>query len=215
MSVRAVLLDMGGVLIPEVSSYEGARLARASDAWVRECGRRVSAAYRARREDCSQPDLDQVLADVEPERRRALLRAFRAEADQPPYSFARPVVAALARSYRLGLVSNTVLPGAHHTRTLARAGILQHLGAAVWSADFGRRKPDPAMLLWVLDRLRVPARAAVFVGDKLRTDVVAARRAGVRSVWLRRNGAAVTPEDPRPDFIIADLRQLPGLLRRL
>jgi HAD superfamily hydrolase (TIGR01509 family) len=211
VTVRAVLLDMGGVLIPEVSSYEGARLDGASDAWVRECGRRVSAAYRARREDC----LDRVLADVEPGLRRALLRAFRAEADQPPYSFARPVVAALARTYRLGLVSNTVLPGAHHARTLARAGILEHLGAAVWSADFGRRKPDPAMLLFVLDRLGVPARDAVFVGDKLRTDVVAARRAGVRSVWLRAYGAAATPEAPRPDFIITDLRQLPGLLKRL
>jgi putative hydrolase of the HAD superfamily len=143
-----------------------------------------------------------------------LLDAFRRQASPRPFDFARSVVAELAERWPLGLISNNVLPGYHHARMLARAGILAHFSAAVWSANFGRRKPDPAMLLHVLRVLRVPPHAAVFVGDKLSTDVLAAQRAGVRSIYLRRRGAPLVGR-ARPDFTVGDLRAVPALLRSL
>lgn len=224
--VEAVLLDMGGVLLPEVSGYAGAardgalldtlrRLGLAEPAQVvLACGTRLRDAYRALEAEGTQPDPEVVLGELPEDARRLLLGAFAREATQPPFSYAREVVASLARRYRLGLISNTVIPGAHHARALERAGILEHFGAAVWSANFGSRKPDPAMLRFVLARLEVPARRAIFVGDKLRTDVAAARRAEVRSVWLRRD-RAVPLDRERPDFVIQDLRELPLLLARL
>jgi FMN phosphatase YigB (HAD superfamily) len=60
----------------------------------------------------------------------------------------------------------------------------------------------------------VRARDAVFVGDKLRTDIEAARRARVRAIHLRRRGAP-TGGHAKPDFVIRDLRELPILLQRL
>src|SRR5262249_50795578 len=120
-----------------------------------------------------------------------------------------------APDYRLGLVSNDALPGDHYERILRRAGILRHLRCAVWSANFGRRKPDPAMIEHVLEVLRVPRERAVFVGDKLRTDVAAAKAAGVRSVYIRKRGAPWASGGLRPDFTIGDLRALPALLRQL
>lgn len=224
--VTAVVLDMGGVLIPEIESYDGvaqdaglldflrARGHAHPEVLVREAGRRVRQAYRERAASCTQPDLHAVLGDLAPDVRAALLRAMARQAAQPPWSFARALVAALARQYRLGLVSNTVIPGDHHERNLGRAGILRHLGAALWSANFGRRKPDPAMLERVLEILRVPPRRALFVGDKHRTDVEAAARAGVRCVWLR-TGEPPSGGGARPDFVLSDLRELPALLRRL
>jgi FMN phosphatase YigB (HAD superfamily) len=224
--VEAVLLDMGGVLIPEVSGYAGAaRDATLQDGLRRlgvpepatlalECGERLRSAYRALEAECVQPDPATVLGELPEDVRRLLLLGFAREAARPPFSYAREVVANLAHRYRLGLVSNTVIPGPHHARSLERAGILPHLGAVAWSANFGRRKPDPAMLHFVLGRLGVAGRHAIFVGDKLRTDVEAARRAGVRSVWLRRQ-APLSTDGARPDFVIQDLRELPLLLRRL
>jgi len=37
----------------------------------------------------------------------------------------------------------------------------------------------------------VPARAAVYVGDQLEVDALAATAAGLRGIWLNRNGGAV------------------------
>jgi HAD superfamily hydrolase (TIGR01549 family) len=225
--VEAVLLDMGGVLLPELQTYERAARDRAfldalaeqgvaqPEAFAIECAKRVREAYRALERERTQPDLDVVLADCTPAVRHLLVLAFQHQSAPPPYAYAAAVVGELARSYRLGLVSNTAIPGDHHARVLRRAGMLRHFGCAVWSANFGRRKPDPAILSHVLARLRVPARRALFVGDKLRTDVAAARAAGVRSVYIRKRGAPCASRELRPDFTIGDLRALPALLRSL
>lgn len=224
--IVAVVLDMGGVLIPEVPDYSGAKknptlfdhLARLGvekpETLTEATGARIWKTYRALEAQCEQPDLHQLLSDLAPGVRQLLIRTFGQEAARIPFAHAREVVATLAKRYRIGLVSNTVLPGKHHERRLTLYGILPHISAARWSANFGRRKPDPAMLRAVLAELRVTPRQAVFVGDKIRTDVEAARRAGVRSIWLRRKGA-LKPEGPHPDFVIQDLRELPLLLRQL
>jgi len=225
--VEAVLLDMGGVLLPELQTYERAVRDRGflaalceqgvahPESFVTERAKRLRESYRALESECLQPDLDQVLADCTPVVRALLLGAFKREAAPRPYAHARAVVARLARDYALGLVSNNAMPGDHHARVLRRAGILQHIDCAVWSANFGRRKPDPAMIQHVLARLGIRRERAIFVGDKLRTDVAAARRAGVRSVYIRKRGAPLAPADLRPDFTIGDLRALPALLRQL
>ncbi|HTO07757.1 MAG TPA: HAD family hydrolase [Myxococcota bacterium] len=223
----AVLLDMGGVLLPELQSYERAGRDPGFLAALREQGVdepeklvaglaiRLRDAYRALESECGQPDLDEVFRDCTPRVRALVLGAFKRESSPPPYAHAREVVAQLARRYRLGLVSNNAIPGGHEAAVLRRTGLLRHFGCAVWSAEFGRRKPDPGMLLHVLDTLRVPRERAIFVGDKLRTDVAAARAAGVRSVYLRKRGAPYASSPLRPDFTIGDLRALPGLLRSL
>jgi putative hydrolase of the HAD superfamily len=224
--VELVLLDMGGVLLPEFSHYEraaqdeallaalGARGIREPQKFIAERALRVRQAYVALSHACTQPDLDAVLGDSAPDVRRLLLLGFAAVADRRPYAQVGDALRALAKLVRLALVSNTIIPGEHHRRTLERYGLLHWFECALWSANFGRRKPDPAMIHHVLGRLGVPARRALFVGDKLRTDVLAARRAGVRPVHLRRRGAPAT-SGPEPDFVIRDLHELPLLLQRL
>jgi putative hydrolase of the HAD superfamily len=225
--LEAVLLDMGGVLIPEAGYSAAARnptlqshLTRLGvedpESLAREAGSRIREAYRALEEQCEQPDPYQVLADLDPLVVRPLLRAFAYEAARPPYAHVREVVATLARRHPLGLVSNTVLPGDHHARRLRLYGILPHIRAARWSANFGRRKPDPAIVHAVLAELGVPPDRAILVGDKIRTDVRAAQRAGVGSVWLRRDLDFRQPgDDPQPDYVIQDLRELPALILRI
>ena len=221
-----MLLDMGGILIPEISVYEGAvedpallerlRLAgiEEPEQLIVEGSRRLSSAYRALATECLQPDVDQVFADLAAPVRQLLLDAFRREAAQPAHPHARGVVAELSREYKLGLVSNTVIPGDHHARSLEAAGILQFMEAALWSANHGRRKPNPAMIIQVLEELQIAPDHAIFVGDKIRTDILAASRAGLRSVWLRKPDAPDTGE-AEPHFIIGDLRELPELLREI
>src|SRR5262249_5218102 len=164
--VAAVLLDMGGVLLPEQQTYERAARDPAllaalaaqgvpePERYVVERASRLREEYRALEKECRQPDLDVVFADSPPAVRGRLLGAFQRQSSPPPYVFAGPVVADLARRYKLGLISNNSMPGDHHARVLRRCGILQHFGCAVWSGNFGRRKPDPAMIEHALRVLR-------------------------------------------------------------
>jgi putative hydrolase of the HAD superfamily len=57
----------------------------------------------------------------------------------------------------------------------------------------------------------VPARAAVYVGDRLEVDALAATAAGLRGIWLNRAGGAVPPRAEAVD----NLTDLPSLLQEL
>jgi HAD superfamily hydrolase (TIGR01549 family) len=224
--IEAVLLDMGGVLIPEIRDFDGAarqpELVRElrshgisePEAFIARAGSRLREAYRALEAERGQPDAEAVFADLDDEVRRLLLLGFAREETQPPFPHAREIVRALARDYRLGLVSNTIVPGDHHARALEKAGILRFIDASVWSANFGSRKPGPAIIEHVLEKLDVSPRNAVFVGDKIRTDVAGAHSVGIRAVWLRRPHASGSGEAV-PDFVIGHLRELPALLESL
>jgi putative hydrolase of the HAD superfamily len=224
--IEAVLLDMGGVLIPEIRDFDGAsrqpelcrelreRGVAEPEEFIRRAGRRLRESYRALEAERTQPDPDAVLGDLEPEIRRLLLAAFAREEAKPVFPYARDLVRDLARHFRLGLVSNTIVPGDHHSRALEQAGILKFIDAPVWSANFGSRKPGPAIIEHVLEKLDVPPRNAIFVGDKIRTDVVGAQSVGLRAVWLR-HADAVDSGEAVPDFVIGHLRELLPLLESL
>jgi putative hydrolase of the HAD superfamily len=224
--VEAVLLDMGGVLIPEIRDFDGAAdqpelcqelrkrgISEPAD-FIRQAGRRLRDAYRALEAERAQPDPDAVFEDLDAELRRLLLLGFSREETKPAFPWARDVVRELARHYRVGLVSNTIVPGDHHARALGAAGILEFIDAPVWSADFGSRKPGPEIIEHVLEKLDVSPRNAIFVGDKIRTDIAGAHSVGIRSVWLR-HAEAVDSGEATPDFVIGHLRELPPLLASL
>lgn len=85
------------------------------------------------------------------------------------------------RGLCLGVCSNKRV---EFTRELVRAlGLGEYFACVLGPDDVGQRaKPDPAMLLEGLSRLKVSANETVYVGDMV-VDVQTARAAGV-PVWL-------------------------------
>jgi putative hydrolase of the HAD superfamily len=128
------------------------------------------------------------------------------------------ILARLKGDYLLGLCSNF-----SHSPTASRVLEVSELGelfdAIVISDAVGIRKPDPVIFEQTLDALGVAPEEALHVGDSLRADVGGASAVGIRTVWLTRRIA--DPEkvlgsgtQPRPDFQISDLAELPSLLER-
>jgi HAD superfamily hydrolase (TIGR01549 family) len=236
--IRALLLDMGGVLI-RLQNARGLPDSRLD--WR---GRQVLLSLiRAHRGRVREADLDRLLFAPwrqEYERRYELGR----EADWKPHltrlrrhagirlhdatlleAWFRPYGEALAacdgaaetlrrlkrRRLRLALVSNVPLPGVLYRRILARHGLASAFDSFHFSYDGGSRKPSPALLRQALSALGVRAGSALMVGDRRGSDVAAGRAAGVGTVWLRRDDGG----GPRADHVIESVVELPGLLDRL
>lgn len=127
------------------------------------------------------------------------------------FSDVRGCLASLARDRRrLGVVSNS--RSEEFVRDLLReAGLGMQFGAVVSSGTEGVAKPDPAIFRRATRRLGVAPPEAFHVGDLAYADAVGARLAGLRSVWLRRDGTGL--EDGPPE--ITSLTELPGYLRRI
>jgi 2-haloalkanoic acid dehalogenase type II len=76
------------------------------------------------------------------------------------------------------------------------------------AAQVGAQKPDPALFLGALDWSGVRPERALHLGDDPYRDVEAARRIGMKSVWVNRRGSSWPDELDPPVAEVTDLVQL-------
>jgi FMN phosphatase YigB (HAD superfamily) len=114
----------------------------------------------------------------------------------------------LARTHRLGLVSNIWSRKDLYLEELTRAGVLDLFAATVFSSDGSSMKPSRKLFDEAVTALAVPRSKVVFVGDSLRFDVSGAAGAGLATVWIDRIGLGRRDGDPQPDFVVHDLLEV-------
>jgi FMN phosphatase YigB (HAD superfamily) len=115
---------------------------------------------------------------------------------------------ALARTHRLGLVSNVWSRKDLYVTELGRAGVLDSFEVTVFSSDGPSIKPSRALFDRAVAAFDLRRCEVVVVGDSLRCDVGGAAAAGLASVWIdhHREGSGASAADP--DWTIGDLREL-------
>jgi 2-haloalkanoic acid dehalogenase type II len=117
--------------------------------------------------------------------------------------------------YRLGLISNAG-DDADVQRLVDNARLRPYFEVILSSAAYGIRKPNPRIFRHVLEAMDVPPGRAVMVGDTLGADILGARNAGLRSVWVTRRADTPGNRDHaatiQPDAQIAALAELPAVL---
>lgn len=136
----------------------------------------------------------------------------------PPESLqpdVREALDSLHGAYRLGVLANQEL---WIRETMARDGLDRYFEVWTISAEVGVDKPDPKIFGHALSQAGSPPERCVMVGDRLDNDIAAAKRHGMRTVWLLRGEA---PDEPTaehlavPDVSIRSLLELGGALERL
>jgi putative hydrolase of the HAD superfamily len=116
-------------------------------------------------------------------------------------------LAALSRSYRLGVVSNA---NGTVRRKLERVGLGHFFEVVVDSAEEGIEKPDARLFHVALERLGARAEHAAYVGDMFKVDVVGAVAAGLHPILI-------DPRDVQPDKTcdrVAALAEVAAVLAR-
>ena len=129
-----------------------------------------------------------------------------------PFDGAIETIAELAERLVLGVITNG--------RDLIQRSKFEHLPFAgsfsvfMSSERAGCSKPAIEIFQQTLLEAGVAAHEAVFIGDRLDTDVLGARDAGLRTVWFSHIDYPVLPEHPTPDAIIRTFAELPGAIRK-
>lgn len=125
--------------------------------------------------------------------------------------FAAEVLETLARTCRLGVVSNYP-HGPVVGATLERFGLRRHFDAIVVSSDTGWMKPHADCYRPALAALPAAAGRTLMVGDDLRNDVRGAKALGLHTAWIAPKATVI---DPDVDIHLTCLSQLPGHCERL
>jgi FMN hydrolase / 5-amino-6-(5-phospho-D-ribitylamino)uracil phosphatase len=90
---------------------------------------------------------------------------------------------------------------------LERIGLAHLFHSRISARDIGAAKPEPRIFEAACAALALPAAAIAHVGDDPGMDVLGAKRAGMFSVWLNRDGRE-WPHAEQPDLEIHDLGEL-------
>jgi putative hydrolase of the HAD superfamily len=120
-----------------------------------------------------------------------------------------------SRGIKTALVANSWPDPARLLRADVEAfGLAEQFDVIVFSEEVGFRKPQPEIFLHALEQLGVEPENAMFVGDRLDSDVQGAARVGmatVQALWFRADD---TP-GIEPDFMAFTPMDVLNAVRRL
>lgn len=104
-------------------------------------------------------------------------------------------ISAALPAVRYGIITNGQLE--LQTSKIVRLALDGRIEHVIASAAVGVAKPDPAIFDAALERFSRTAAVsrAAYVGDRLRTDAIGARRAGLVGVWVNRHDDPLLPAD--------------------
>jgi HAD superfamily hydrolase (TIGR01549 family) len=133
-------------------------------------------------------------------------------AEPATFHDAETVLGQLEGSYRLGMITNGH-PGPQR-KTIAISGLAHFFEPelVIVSGEVGYHKPEAALYQEAMRRAGVTPEQSLMVGDNPTNDIDGAARAGMRTVWLARNGESYPDGLLPPDAVIGDLFGLLPLL---
>jgi putative hydrolase of the HAD superfamily len=225
--VEAVLFDWNNTLVQ--FTWDDELLAEGHRAGLRAIGRddeptAFTGRYRERVIERGTPDesYESLLHELLPETSDEQIDAFvDAEHDAWAPAFqtlgaAQALLEALrSRGIKTGVILNSWPdPGRVLRADIERAGLTGLLDTIVISSEVGMRKPDPGIFRLALDELGVEPHDAMFVGDRLDTDVQGAAAVGMttaQALWFRADD---TP-GIEPDFMAFTPMDVLNAVRRL
>jgi len=117
------------------------------------------------------------------------------------YDDVLPGLERLRTRYRLFTVSNG-------NADLGRIGLAHYFERSVAARLAGALKPDPAIFHKAIEGTGLAPAEVAYVGDDPELDVVGARGAGMRAIWINREQADWPVEFPPPDHCVRSLAEL-------
>jgi len=99
----------------------------------------------------------------------------------------------LIKDMKICLVSDLTA----HTQLIKirRLDLFKYLSAIVTSEEVGREKPDPSIFLAALKKIKMRAEDVCAIGDNYNCDIAGAKKLGIKSFWLNRQGPSLN-KDP-------------------
>ncbi len=138
----------------------------------------------------------------------AMVQFFAARNAVVPYDDVLPGLMQLKGRTLVGSVSNG-------NADLRAIGLAHHFSVSVAAFEFGSAKPDSAIFHEACRQLGVAPAQAVYVGDDILLDVKGAQDAGLRAVWMNRDGSSKHLEHGvTPDMTCSNFHELLDWLKR-
>ncbi|MGE6752597.1 HAD family hydrolase [Rossellomorea sp. NPDC071047] len=143
-----------------------------------------------------------------------LSERFRIERKERPFVYEDTfrVLNEVKEKFQLLLLTNGS-PNLQNTKLDKTPELVPYFEEIIISGDIGKGKPDSAMFLHALERLKLQKDEVIMVGDNLNTDILGASNLGITTVWINRRQQKL--QDIIPDYEINELHEVLEIVNNL
>ena len=124
-----------------------------------------------------------------------------------PFPGVVPMLLELRKDYRLGVISNGL--AIKQWEKLIWMGIHHLFDLVATSEELGSEKPGEEIFQYAVRGLGLKPAECVMVGDRLDTDILGARRCGMRTILIGKE-----PKAGEADAAVGAVTEVPGVLKR-
>lgn len=132
------------------------------------------------------------------------------------YQDSKASIAALkSAGVKIGIVANQPASVVESLKADQIYDLIDFLGV---SAIVGIEKPNPAIFELAISKLATPANQIIHIGNRIDTDVLPAKKLGMKTVWVRRGEANPDPSAAdlaQADITVDNLTNLTQLISKL
>ncbi|MCW4049354.1 MAG: HAD family hydrolase [Candidatus Bathyarchaeota archaeon] len=127
-----------------------------------------------------------------------------------PYPDTHQVLTTLKKKYSLSLLTNG--PSDSQREKIRVLGLAKYFDHIVVSGEEGYSKPNPEIFNILAKRVGIPTHEIIYIGNNYEKDVIGAKNAGLRAIWINRENEAI--EGPvKPDHEVKSLPELLDILQ--
>ena len=108
----------------------------------------------------------------------------------------------------IGMVTNG--PSNHQWNKAAALDVTKWITREniIVSGDCGVAKPDAGIFRCAQSKLGVKAEDCILVGDNYQNDILGAKKAGWKALWINKRGQDISEEIVQPDYTVTDEQEL-------
>ena len=126
------------------------------------------------------------------------------------------VLEKLSKQYKLAIISNAI----YHEgiiQILKNLKIFQYFNLVLSSASVGLRKPNKGIFREALNKLNLPAKSCIFIGDDMYADICGAKRLHFITVHVKRGFQLPMPKNilVKPDHEINEIPEILDVLDKI
>jgi putative hydrolase of the HAD superfamily len=108
--------------------------------------------------------------------------------------------------FRLGIISNGDYD--QQLEKLEKMGIREYFDCIITSSEIGLAKPNATIFLEACYQANVHVHESYYIGDRLKTDAIGAKNAGMKGIWINRKDKTTHPDV----YVIHSLSEIANLV---
>ena len=76
-------------------------------------------------------------------------------------------------------------------------------------------KPHRKIFEYALGQAKVSKEETIFIGDDFEADIIGAKKAGIKTIWLKKQASASNNALEFADYIVTDLNEIADIVKSI